>query len=501
MKKTFYILSGILICINLYWVFATPLLPFIDLPFHLAEAFVVKNFGNPEFLFGRYYTIPTFIKSNTLHTFFCAAGVFHDVETGNKIYYAAYVILLPLSVWYLIRILGGNIYFSLLSFLFTVNYSVHWGFTGYTMSVPVLFILFALYYIYFIGGKSKAGFVIFLLILILFMLHFQTAIFAMLVFGILQIYYKRKSLRHWIQMTIIFVPILVIMFAAYSADSDGGTSLSGFLFNYYMLDYPGAFLNRLGIFFILDNFFLFRGITGVIYSLIISVSIVLLFLSGLRFRSINGNPGMKFLFIILSISAACYIFLPGNINGQNIIFERYSVITLILMAVCASMEIRLETKGSRNKIFAGIFFSAILLLHGAVISDYMNDFRKESRDFGREIFSVCSKSVMAGVITDNDFRGRKVWTHFPMYYTVWNGGVTTGLIDYKFGLIKRNVPKEVLPQYKEWLDDSKTDFGRYYMSAGYILTRSTGEPVLNGFTLHRTSGKWRLYRNAYSVSP
>ncbi len=503
MKKTFYILFGLFTIANLYWVFATPLLPFVDLPFHLAESFVVKHFGNAGYLFERYYSIPTFIKSNTFHTFFCASGLFGDVETANKIYYALYVILLPVSVMYILRLLGGNIYYSLLSFLFTINYSVHWGFVGYTMSVPVLIFLFGLYYTYFVLARQKTGIVITVLLILLFLLHFQTAIFALLVFGILQLIYARKSIRYWIQSIFIILPVMIFMFIAYDTDSKGGTSLPEYLFNYYMLDYAGSVLKRFLLFFILDNFFLFRGDWGSIYAAIISSVVVLVFIFAVRMKNVSNISGKKYILILLIISGICYLLLPDNINGQNIIYERFSVITFLLFTITAGVTgtgLFERISGNTGKlILAGII--ALLFFHSAVITDYMNDFRKESRDFSPGLFSGCGNTILAGVVKENDFRGRNIWTHFPMYYTVWRGGVTTGLIDYKFGLIKRNVPKEVLPPYLEVIEDRKTDYGLYYMSAGYIVTKSANEVVLNGFKLQSSSGKWRLYKNIHYVSP
>ncbi|MDD5361483.1 MAG: hypothetical protein PHN88_05080 [Ignavibacteria bacterium] len=501
-KKYGIILIIFFICVNLYWVFALPLLPFIDLPFHLAESFVVKNFSKEGYLFSTYYSIPTFLKSNTFHTFFCASGLFPDVETGNKIYYALYIILLPSSVYFLIRTLKGNGYYALLSFLFIINHNVHWGFTGYMMSTVVLIYLFALFFKYFAEGKSYFAYVIAPLFLILFMLHFQSAIFAILVFSILHIFYRYKSLKSWLINIAVVIPVIAVMVYAYAADSQGGGSLSVYLIRYYVNEYFVTLPARFGIFFILDNFFMFAGIKGLIYAGGISVFIITLFVLSIKGKIKNSAAENKFIRILLIISALCYTILPNNINGQNIIYERYSVIILLLLTTVIGINIDTGFVGKYLKeTTVGYIVAGVVLIHSCVIIDYMNDFRIESKDFNASILPEGQKIILGGVIIDNDFRGRKVWTHFPMYFTVRSGGITTGLIDYKFGLIKRNTPKEFLPQYMEWVDDGKTDFGKYYMPADYLLVRSGKNETIKYFNIKTESGKWKLYRNILKTSP
>ncbi len=501
MKKTTLISLAVFTAVNLYWVICLPLLPFADLPFHLAESFIVKNFGVGGFLFEKFYVIPSYLKSNTFHTFFCSSGIFPDVETANRIYYAVYVVLLPLSMLVLIRLFEGNKLFSILSFLFIVHYSVHWGFTGYTMSVPVLFFIFSVYFLYFVKRRNLYAFAIPPLLLLLFSLHFQSAIFAALVFTVLQIVYSFRRIRSWIVFFVTLIPLTAVMYLAYNVDSQGGSSLTAFLTNYYLGDYAGSLLRRFGIFFILDSFFLFKGETGIAYAAFVSLSIVTLFVIGIKKYFSGLNENLKYVFVLLAVSAACYLILPDNINGQNIIFERFSVIVLLLMVAASGALFPASKDTARPNRYVTAVVLFIVSVHCAILFDYMNDFRDESRDFNEGIFPAGRELVLAGVIKDNDFRGRKIWTHFPMYFTVWKGGVTTGLVDYKFGLIKRNTPKSVLPQYREWLDGNDFDFGSYYSAADYIILRSDMKDSLNNFNLITTSGKWKLYRNFVRTYP
>ncbi len=495
MKRITVIFFAVFTVANLYWVLSLPLLPFTDLPFHLAESFIVKNFNDSGFLFEKFYVIPSFLKSNTFYTFFCSAGIFPDVETASRIYYALYVILLPLSLLQFIRLLNGNKILAILSFLFVIHYSVHWGFTGYTMSVPVLFLIFSVLYLYFIRRKILYAFAIPPLLLILFTLHFQSAIFAALVFTVMQFVYSFKRIRFWIIFFVTMFPLTVVMYLAYNVDSQGGSSLTAFLTNYYLNDFAGSLLRRFGIFFILDNFFLFKGAAGIVYSAFVSASVIAIFAFCIKRFYKGPDEKLKYVFVLLAVSAACYVFLPDNINGQNIIFERYSVILFLLMIAASGALFPSSKDAARADRCLTVAILIIVSVHSVILLDYMNDFRNESRDFNEEIFPSGRELVLAGVIKDNDFRGRKIWTHFPMYFTVWKGGITTGLVDYKFGLIKRNAPKSVLPQFKEWLDGNDFDFSSYYSAADYIIVRSVIKDSLNNFNLISASGKWKLYRN------
>ena len=124
----------------------------------------------------------------------------------------------------------------------------------------------------------------------------------------------------------------------------------------------------------------------------------------------------------------------------------------------------------------------------------MLDFKKSTADFNKELFPNLANSKLAGVILDNDFRGIKLYAHFPMYYTVWKNGITTGLIDYRFGLIKRNVSKEVLPQYIEWTEN-KINYDEYYKPVDYLLVKSKEELIFNNFIPDKESGRWKLYKS------
>ena len=101
---------------NAIVIFSSRLLPFQDLPNHLAEATVFKlNMQTNDFLNGYYESVPWYFP-NTFHPVFCS--LFPDVELGNKVFYFMYVVLLLVSMYLIVKELNGNTWYALLTILF-----------------------------------------------------------------------------------------------------------------------------------------------------------------------------------------------------------------------------------------------------------------------------------------------------------------------------------------------------------------------------------------------
>ncbi|MFZ4591015.1 MAG: hypothetical protein ACOYN6_08455 [Ignavibacteria bacterium] len=480
--------------LNLFWVYSLPVLPFVDLPFHLAESVIIKNFDNPALFFSRFFAIPTLIKSNIFYMYFCSLSIFPNVEFASRIFYSIYIFIFPLSVFVLIKTLKGNTAFSLLSFIFLINHNVHWGFVSYTVSVPVLILTFTSFYQYFIQNKRKHAYFIWILFIITFTLHFQMAIFSILIFSLLTLIYQRREVKQIIINIASVLPVLAIMVYAYLQDSQGGTTpLLPYMLTYYTSNYFTTLLDRFMILLVIDNSFILGGPNGAYHSLLLTIPIVLFFIYFLiksKSASLLNTVNNKFLFILTGITFACYVFLPDIIPGQNVIFERYSVILFLLIITLIS-AIRLSDKSFK---YIQIIIPLLILAQSVIILDYMLDFKKSTSDFNKDIFPNTSNQKLAGIMLDNDFRGSKIYAHFPMYYTVWYNGITAGLIDYRFGLIKRNVSVDTLPVYKEWIDNS-INFDEYYKPVDFLLVKSREDLKFNNFSPEKESGKWKLYKS------
>ena len=363
------------------------------------------------------------------------------------------------------------------------------------MSIPLLMLTFTAFYYYFVRNKHVLSYFIWIIFVIIFALHFQMAIFSLLVFAILTLIYQRKSASRIAINILSVVPVLCIMVYAYLIDSSEGTTpLFSYMLTYYTSNYFSTFLNRFTVLFVIDNYFILGGANGVYYSFLLTIPPALLLIYMIyktRFIPLFKNAETAFLMILFGISFSCFIFLPDIIPGQNVIFERYSVIIFLIIFVLIS-AISMTEKWIKIAI---LLISLMVLIHSIVILDYMLDFKKSTSDFTPELFPNTNNKKLAGIMLDNDFRGNKLYAHFPMYYTVWKNGVTTGLIDYRFGLIKRNVSVDTLPKYIEWLDNDKTNYDEYYKPVDYILVRAKEELKFNNFIREKKSGAWEVYKS------
>ena len=405
----------------------------------------------------------------------------------------------------------GNEWFSLFSFFFLYNHNVHWGFSDYIMSIPIFLFYLLVLIKYFETNKIIFAVSMGLMLILLFFSHFQTAIFGLVTVFTFVIFKKVKDYRFILKTLFFLMPVVILMIFAYKSNSNNtDPGLFSFLINYYSKDYFIQFPERIKNFFVIDNFYFFIKSPGAIFAFIISLIILvpLIIQSGyiktqiikvLRqirtiqpikdIREENSNYLMQsYLFPLLFISFICYLFLPDNIPGQCIIYERFTVFIYLFLIVLIGIIYK-------SKIFnlSGLMIIAIpLLAYFTVVSFYFYDFQDATKNFTKEIFPDSSENkVLAGIILDNEFRGRPLYIHFPMYNTVWKNGITTGLVDYRYGFIKRKADKNILPGYNEFLyEDYK--YHNEYDNVDYILVHDKDDIKIKDFKVLKKSDDWRL---------
>lgn len=483
---------------HLYWIISLRILPFIDLPFHLAESTILKDLYNSSLCFSDYYSIPTLIKSNIFHMVFCSLNIFPTVEFANKVYYIFYIIIFPLSSLILISYIKGNKWFSLFTFLFIYNHSVHWGFTGFTMSVPFI-ILFILFIIKYFENPSLLNIIILMfLLLLIFSMHFQNAIFCILIFSAGYIINLKKNVFFYVKYIFIILPVLCIMYYAYTFDTTGpNQNLFPFLIDYYKNDYLASIPERIKVLAVMDNFYFVQGPWGAFFAVIFVMSFVFPILVYLYRRSkkvydlIQTDNYSWYLYVFISSSFLCYFFLPNIIPGQNIVFERFTVFLMLALIIYGAYSY----KGILLNKIARISVVSIVLFHFILVSFYFNDFRNESAAFNKDLLpdnATCKR--ISGIIYSNTFKNRPVYIHFPMYFIVWKKGISTGLVDYRFGVIKRKADFDKLPYYREWIGDQR-DYSDEYKNIEYILLKDSLKLDIKGFDITKQSNDWYLYTN------
>jgi len=499
-----------LLLLHLVLIATARLYPFTDLPDHLAAATIARHIDEPSNQFNRYYAVNALGKPNTLHLVFCSLTVFPSVEFANRVFMLLYAALLPLATLAVITRLGGNRWFSLLSFVLLYNCSVSWGFIGFAFAVPLVLIF---YYLFILDRRalesvSGALFAAAFLLLIFFT-HLLAALFCILVLCLALLFRGAASRRAALGGLLATIPLLALTALWWRGETRDAAAPGTlpFLSNYYGTVYLQSFAARRGI-FVFDNYHLQAGARGYALALVFSLAIIVppaLFL--LRRRAARSlatelAPALPlFLGSLLSV-----LVLPTEIPQQTVLYERFSVLLLLSLIMCGSI---LAPRTPPRLL--PVAFTALAAAHLVLWSEYFISFNRENSGFDKSFLEPAGRAeTLAGFIYDYTYRGRPTYIHFPSYYIVWEQSVATAMItDYRFGPVRRNVDRRLLPRYLEWVARLGNYDGRY-RDMDYLLVRGSvqgaaasrsGAPevpaeYLEGFQPVRANGAWSLYRRA-----
>lgn len=124
--------------------FVTPLLPGLDLPFHLSLIDMLAKDGRPGSPYAPFYEGT--LGLGPYSAYYIAVLVLgrpFGLLLAHKIVVAAYVAGMPLSVAAVLGACGRSRVPALLAFPLAYNLTLHYGFISFALSVPVLFWLLA----------------------------------------------------------------------------------------------------------------------------------------------------------------------------------------------------------------------------------------------------------------------------------------------------------------------------------------------------------------------
>jgi hypothetical protein len=479
------------------------LLPFWDLPNHLAEATIFKFYNSPNNQFSEYYSLVPWYFPNMFHIWVCNLPIFPSVEIGNKFFFLLYYILLPTSIYLVVKQLKGNTWYALLAFVYLYGYNVSFGFVGYTISIPLLFYIF-----YFILKDIETPSLLFkiyqaVLLLVIFFMHAQSAMLALLILGFSYLYACRKNLLALWPHILTTVPVVIIMgiwwVARGSTQEAIPEEVSEHFFNKYFIE----FYEKLGL-PVFDNHVLFEGALGLGVALILFLLVFAPLLAaytnfkskGLKYLTLNQNI---YITIFLVITFLCYLILPNDLPGQSPISHRFSTILLLAALITGSLYIPKLKKGGR------VYILNVLVLHLGLWGHYLVQFNILNQEFNPTLFAGLDNTKrLSGIILNNDYRGRALQTHFQNYYITWNQGIaSTMAIDFRFGLVRRKAPFTKLPEHYEWYKYNASELGTVldtcnYQLVDYILTKGDNPQVnefVKDYDLVKERKEWKVYSN------
>jgi len=500
-KTLFWIVFVFYLSIHTILIASIRLYPFLDTPNHLAMATIYRYYGQTANHFSDYYLIETILKPNVFHLFFCGTKLFPSVEFANKVFYCFYVLLFPIAVLLVIRRLNGNPWFGLLSFLYLYNYSVTFGFAGFTIAIPFIFLLFYFYLDYLECARAFNTAMIAGLLLLIFFMHALAALFSLLLFFACCLYENRHSLGTFVKKSAVTVPALLLIFYWWTGDSRkfGEESLFNSLIAYYRDEYFSTFLMR-GELLFYDNYTLYGGIPG--YVIGSFFSLVLIALTLFFWWSRNKGPLLSdkqkkhivYAGIFVVCASLCFLFMPFKLPGYSFLFERFSALFFVALIVAGSLLGHMKIQ-RRMKVAVCL----LCLMHFILWADYYRDFEHENRSFTEDFFPAGAQGKkMGGLIYDCEFRKRHIYENFTDYYIAWKQGIaTTRVIDDRSFPVIRKAEKDLLPKYLGWISKHHNEYTGNYASMDYILVRGNlpdrVKQYFVNFRLMKSNGKWLLY--------
>jgi hypothetical protein len=398
-----------------------------------------------------------------------------------------------------IKQLNGNPWYGLLAILFTYNYNVTFGFVGFAISLPILILLFYATLVYCKKEKMYLNIAIAVLLVLLFLMHAQNALMGLVIYGAMMAYRYRSSFKKMMaHILIVPLPLIVMIFTWWftRAHEDEKSTLD-YLMTYYASEYFQTFILRFRI-AVFDNFQLQEGLPGLLISSVFSacIFIPLIWLRPwTRWTSASLSAETIYAGIFFLINLGCYLFAPDRLPGQSPLYQRFCTLAILSFIIIGSILI------SRVHLpWLKYFVGTITVVYTFLWFEYIFSFNRENRNFNSELFAgIEAPSKLAGLIYDNDFRGRKTYIHFPNYYIIWKRGITASkIIDYRFGVVRRVAAESELPFYEESIGDNYRHQPQYAI-VDYLLVRGDA-PVeddlnLQNFSFVREARPWKLYKN------
>ncbi len=136
------LLTAIAVVIPLW---ASALLPYMDLPQHLAAVRTLHSFDDPAFGLDRYHVIDL-ARTQYLSYYYAVDWLswLMPLEAANRVVLSLYAIGLPLSLVAFLRAFGRDAGFGLLAAPLVFNTFLFMGFANYLVAIPVMFVALAL---------------------------------------------------------------------------------------------------------------------------------------------------------------------------------------------------------------------------------------------------------------------------------------------------------------------------------------------------------------------
>jgi hypothetical protein len=491
------IFGGALLChLALVWAFPVP--PWPDLPFHRATAYIRSAYNAPGSVLPNYYGLPALgAKPNIAYHLATATGILGQVERADRIVYSLYVLATPLLVLAILRRCGGNAWFALLAIPLMYNFSVTYGFVEFTFGIPLLLALFLS-----LLCESRAMPVVRGVILAaLFYAHAMMAVAGLCLLSVHVLLWSwRRGIRNTFHL-LSALPALALLAHWYLSQRGGGGA--GWLAHYYKGRYLPEFGTRVADLFRLDNGVLISAAVApwiaAGFTLSIAAAIVWTLLRPRTAVRTEDRGRLTGLWAWLITMGAIVLLAPPGFPPFWWIYERFIWALWLGLIVLAAVR-----TGPRMPAKAVAGFVVLLAVHAALWAEHLASFRNEHRDLRAVLVEHEPQYVLGMYMADTRYRGeREAFVHFGDHATLVGGGpVVSHIYDFPQVQVERRVSRDVFPMYQ----DIQTQGPSAYVDLAAIddvlvrggLTPGRDDEFGCAFVPVKTAGAWTLYRRAGS---
>ena len=498
-------------------------LPLLDMPQHLSVIHILHYFDDPAFNYQQYLELEPMLTTYLVYYYGADLLAYvMSVESASKVFISLYILGLPLSVIYALRVFGRNPWLGLLAFPLAFSYPFYMGFISYCLSIPLLIAGLGLWESLLRRPTRRRMILVGLHGPLLFFTHSLTFMLMMCIVVLLLLFHEIRRPRLLLKRAMLALPGLGFFGIWFMKQFAGGAGPAGMHERTLMLGGTSAFfgasyravstkLHKLP-----QN--LTTNLTGeaedwiLVYWLLI---VFAFFLVGLRLAR-SGEPGetaassgaeprgwfyRSRLEIIVWGFFGLYFIVPMSISGVWAISPRIPIL-------CALLLILLLHLPAVNKWLKLAFIPVVLLGCASGLNTYVHflAFQKEvgplwkviaPLDNGKKVFSLMYNR-------SSDYVSKAAYLHFACYYMLEKGGMTSFSFVRNPAVPIRQINPEAFPypsEGGEWHPE-RFRFEVHGESYDYFIVRDTGKKSKEDLKKYKDSmklitsaGSWAVYKN------
>lgn len=493
--------------------FATPILPSLDGPFHLAIADMLAKSGDASpyaaFYQPRVWPVPPALPWAVL----ALLGKVVSGTTAMRVLVGLYVATLPLGVASFARSSGGAASPALLAFPLAYNLALHYGFLGYVLSLPALFGMLACTAALLRSGKIETAVLLAFCALVLFGLHLETYAIG-LVAAIAMIALSRTSSR--LIAAIAFAPSIVLLVSWHAgtpwlrgpAHRTLGDAWSALVATRRAEIGDRSIVSDLASRIAAIPTHLLRGFRDgadeiASYALLAIVLVLVASLISPRLRAEKNHPLARARPCLLAIAFAGYLVLPHHFDAYEAMSVAPRLAPLVLCAAIASIPLRI-TNAIASKVLYGATL-ALGLAYSAVLVREYRAFAVETADFQSVVMQVPAGGRVVGLVFDGESSVMEIDSivrGLPSAYVALRPAPSS-MVALRYCGMRHFpcVPRAAVPAPDPWAPEA-FDVTNGFPFFDYVLARGTWPASLphEGLVEIARSGSWVAYRTPRSRS-